>query len=54
MSILCRHKYVLSYNVSYYDEMENKRFHDITLVCEKCHRLKKVVKFVTYEDTSIS
>lgn len=37
MRILCNHEYALSSIFSYRSRRENKRYHEIVLVCNKCH-----------------
>lgn len=54
MKLFCKHNYVLFFNISYREIATDKRYHNITLVCEKCHRLKPLVRFATYQNSSIT
>lgn len=53
MRILCNHEYALSSIFSYRSKRENKRYHEIVLVCDKCHKHKRLVTFSTHGNTTI-
>lgn len=53
MRILCNHEYALSSIFSYRSRRENKRYHEIVLVCNKCHKHKRLVTFSTHGNTTV-
>lgn len=53
MRVLCNHEYALSSIFSYRSRRKNKRYYEIVLVCEKCHKYKRLVTFSTHGNTTI-
>lgn len=52
--ILCKHNYEMYSNLSYREVSTNKRVHELTLICPKCEKIKKLVKFATPDNSGLS